>query len=219
MTFPVVAATNSGENATNATSQVISLPGSISVGDLLLVCLSIDGAGTAVSVDTGASGSNWSLSQYTSGSNSRIAVAYKIAEGSDALTFTSASEQSSHYAYRITGANTVEISSGATGNSANANPPDLALAGGATDALWIAFAGFDGIITASAEPGSFTDLHTVTATNSTGASLAVAQRELNASSNNPTSFTSGSARWHTFTIGVHYIAPAALGRSFASIIG
>lgn len=220
MTFPVLAATSNGERSTDGTSSSITLPASISAGDLLLVCFACDGPTTNIAVDTGASGSNWNFTQYSGGSNNKIAVAWKVAEGSDALTLTHGSEQTSHICYRFTGANTVEVAAGTTGNTSTANPGNLALAGGAAkDVYWIAFAGLDGIGSASAAPTNYTNLLNKTATNSTGASSFTAERQLNAASENPAAFTNTSGRWQAYTIAVHYVAPSAVGRSFGFIIG
>jgi len=204
MSFPVLEASSNGEVSSNATSSTISLPSGISAGDLLVVYFSVDGTTSTIAVDTGFSGSNWNIVQYTGGSSNKIAVVWKVAEGSDALRLTHNSEQSTHISDRFSGADTVEVSSGNTGATSNANSFNLDLAGGvAKDVHWISFAGMDGIGSASAAPTNYTNLRNKTATNSTGASSFVAERQLNASGENPLAFTNTAQRWQVVTIAVY----------------
>jgi len=204
MAFPVLEASNNGEVSTNSTSSTINLPSGITAGEVLAVYFSLDGTTSTIAVDTGYSGSNWNIVQYTGGSSCKIAVVWKVAEGGDALRLTHNSEQSTHISDRFSGANTVEVSSGNTGATSNANSFNLDLAGGvAKDVHWVSFAGMDGIGSASVAPTSYTNLRNKTATNSTGASSFVAERQLNASGENPLAFTNTAQRWQIVTIAIY----------------
>lgn len=86
------------------------------------------------------------------------------------------------------------IGSAATGSSASPNPGSLTTGWGAVDALWIA--GYSGGVPISA-PASYTDL-----TNQTGYGLATAERQLNAASTDPGTFSSANTTWAAFTLAV-----------------
>jgi hypothetical protein len=82
MAFPVVADTNTSRTD----SATVSLPPSISVGNLLLVFFATDGDNTIT--NWGGFTGIFSLSEGTAAS---LHVGYKIAVGSDTLTITTSS--------------------------------------------------------------------------------------------------------------------------------
>lgn len=208
MAFPVVEARATGRTtAANVTSHPITLPSGITAGDLLLVVFSCDGNPT-ITVDTGASGTGWNA--LTQGANTTVVssnVFWKIAEGSDALTLTtSAGEQSSHASLRISGGYSVTGTS-ANGSSTNSNPPNHAGHDGTQDYLWIATRAGDSTVVATVAPTNFTNLQTLAAAGTAGASVNTAERSVNSASQDPGTFTSASEQWVSFTVAVSPVIP------------
>jgi hypothetical protein len=97
----------------------------------------------------------------------------------------------------------------ATGSTAP-NPPSLTPSWGAADTLWLAVTGWsEGTITASAFPTNYTNTgqNGTGVAGSEGVSIGWGFRELNAASEDPGTFTLGSAaNWVAFTIAIR---PAA----------
>lgn len=115
----------------------------------------------------------------------------------------SAAEQCSHASFRIDGGSAVTWSTFVQATAAtNANPPSHTPAGGSADYLWIAAAAIDGQITASAAPTNYSNLQAQAASGATGASIATAERQRTASSEDPDTFTTGSQEYVTATLAV-----------------
>lgn len=204
MAFPVVESRSSGATSTtNTTTHSITLPSGIQAGELLLVVFSVDGNPTC----TPSAG--WSrLTPAANGSTVQGCILWKVAEGGDTLTITtSASEQSSHVSFRISGAAFI-TGAGANGSSTNSNPPSVSINAGADDFLWIATRSGDSTVVATVAPSSYSDLQTQAAAGTGGASTNTAERNLNAASEDPGTFTSASEQWASFTIAVHPTANA-----------
>lgn len=200
---PVVQSrTSARTTAADTTSHAITLPGSIVAGELLLCVFSVDGNPT-VSVNTGVSGSNWTI--LGQASNSTIvtgAIVWKIAEGSDVLTLTtSASEQSSHITMRISNASGITGTS-ANGSSTNSNPPSHSPTPGTRDYLWIATRSGDSTTLATDAPQMFKDLQSLAAAGTGGASSNTAERFYPASSLDPGTFVSATEQWVSWTLAV-----------------
>lgn len=210
MAFPLVQARASGRTSGNVTSHPITLPAGIVATELLIVLFSVDGTPTT-SVQSGV---DWTiLGQISDGfSNVAAAVCYKTATGSDSLTLgTSASEQSSHISLRISdgGTPTASSSSGGFSGSSNSNPPSHTPPGGAKDYLWIATRSGDSTTVATAAPANYSNLQTLAAATTQGASSNTAERSLNAAVEDPGTFTSASQKWVCWTIAVPPGASAA----------
>ena len=144
MAFPQVEATNTSSDG--GTSHTVSLPASIQAGETLLVFFTSD---SAESVGWPA---GWNeILEVVSGGLVTLAVAWRKATGGEGATITvttGTSETSVHASYRISGAidptvTAPEVSTGATGTSANPNPDELIVGGGSKEYLWIAVAGSD----------------------------------------------------------------------------
>lgn len=205
--FPVVQARAKGHNTVDTTSHAITLPGGIQAGELLLVVFTTDEAPT-VTVDTGVSGSDWTLLISTAQStNVRGVILHKIADGggTDVLTLTtSTSQQSSHISMRITGhQESVPISSQSlTDNGSNPNPPALTPATGQRSYLWIACrCGDSNANVATAQPSGYSNFFQEVGSLN-GSSTATAERLLNASTEDPGAWTSGLAFSVVFTLAV-----------------
>ncbi|HIP73391.1 MAG TPA: hypothetical protein EYH05_18580, partial [Anaerolineae bacterium] len=158
MTFPVVSATNSGVDGANTTLHTINLPANINSGDLLLAFFCVDGPRTT----TWPSGWTKIVDDVAANTFSAVAVAYRVADGTEGSTISvtsSASEQSSHVTYRITnwhGASPPEAAS-AIANTQTPDPPSLTVSWGADDNLFVAGVGNnDGTSTPTSWPVGYT---------------------------------------------------------------
>jgi hypothetical protein len=205
--FPVVQSRTKNHNTSDTTSHSISLPGGILAGELLLVIFSVDEAPT-VSINTGVSGGSWTQLITTSqAANVTGVILTKIAVGggSDVLTLTtSTAQQSSHISYRINGTQVLTPVAGQslTDNGSNPNPPSLTPATGQRSYLWIACrCGDSNANVATAAPSGYANFYQEVGSNN-GASTAVAERSLNASTEDPGAWTSGLAFSVVFTLAV-----------------
>ena len=199
---PVVETTAITETAGALSNHPITMPSGIAVGDLIVVIFSVEAAPT-ISVDTGVSGSNWTLESQVSDAGSKVTgvIARKVAEGSDALELdTSLSEAGSAIAYRISGASALDFSS-ASGTGSPPNPPSHTPSGGSDNYLWMA--------TSSTKRGDVTGAPTnysnliATDVVGNGGETATATRELEATSDDPGTFTIAANRdWVAFTIAI-----------------
>lgn len=212
MAFPQVATfAQSDSGITSVTSHSCTMPSGINAGDLLIAIIAVDQERT-VGIDTGASGSNWTIRQQGSPTspNNLItgAIITKVAEGSDALTVTSSvSDIVNVYVIRVTGAGAVYVSSPyGSAAVADADPPNLAPGVGAKDFLWLAAVAFDAQTVATAAPTNFTNLLTNAGDASGACSISWARRELNAASLDPGAFTSAAQEYVAFTIAVEPVA-------------
>jgi hypothetical protein len=149
-----------------------------------------------------------------------MSIAYRNADGLEGATVdvtTDNNRKSSHTSYRITGHDSgtaPEISTGATGASANPDPDSLTPTGGAKDYLWLAIYGADDEQTTSAYPTNYTDgISENSSSGSFGSTVGSARRQLNAVSENPGTFTmSVSNQWAAATIAVHPTAVTRIPR-------
>lgn len=216
MTFPTIIARTSSETTTNGGVHSVGL-GAPSAGELIVVISSFDGVPSFIAVDRAASGDRWHASPlvYDSGGVSMASVVHwKVAQGSDVLTLLSeASEQCSHMAIRISGhANAVALAS-SNGQSTNADPPNVAITGAAQDVLWIAASCQDSQVVASTGPAGYANLTTKAATNTTGASLSIADKAANATSDNPGAFTTAIEQWVAWAIAIPSVAIPTASRA------
>jgi len=203
---PVVEARASGQTSTtDTTSHAITLPSGIQTGELLLVVFSSDGF-PFISV---SSGTNWNfLGQASNGTTVTGAIFWKIADGSDSLTVgTSVAEQSSHISFRISGVKKPGnvTGSNSNGSSTNSDPPSHTMPGtGNRGRLWIATRSGDAQVVATAAPSLYSNLQTIAATGSNGASTNTAERTVSSTAvtQNPGVFTSATEQWVSFTIGI-----------------
>jgi hypothetical protein len=202
--FPAVQDTNTSGESSDVTSHTVNLPANISAGDLLIVFFSCDANETV----TWPIGDGWASIFHQTNANT-LDIGYKIADGTEGATITvttGSAEQSAHISYRITGNHRYaapEVSTGATGNSTSPNPDSLTPTGGAKDYLWIAVEGNDAGEAASAYPSNYTNGQTNAVGTTGGANIAVARRELNASSEDPAAFTIPLKKWIACTVAVH----------------
>jgi hypothetical protein len=215
-TFPQVAASNTSQESTATDTHTVSLPGSISSGDLLLVFMAVD-AGSAPFTSFPA---GWTEIKDASETQDfvTLAVAYRVADGEEGASIsvtTTPSAQSAHASYRITGhdsANAPEISTGASGDSNTADPDSLTPGGGSKDYLWIAICAVDGSGSTgpwavTAAPSGYGNLVSSESGGATdGATIGLARLENTASSEDPGTFSLeevGGKEWFAATLAVY----------------
>jgi hypothetical protein len=203
--FPAVQDTNTSGESSDVTNHTVNLPANISAGDLLIVFFSRDNSGSV----NWPTGDGWaSIFHQENGTANALDIGYKIADGTEGATITvttPSSTQSAHISYRITGhdyGRAPEVSTGVTGNGTSPDPDSLTPTGGAKDYLWIAVEGNVNGDEVSAYPSNYTDGQTKAVGASGGANVAVARRELNASSEDPAVFTSPLNKWIACTVAV-----------------
>lgn len=206
MTAPAVVARTPSEQATDASSFTVSLGGP-SAGELLVAIVAVDSTSSQTwRIDETVSGGGWWLASHVV-SNSAVLgmVAIKVADGGDALRLVAADsspQQASAIVFRISGHGSYAAVASAVGSSTNGDPPNVAITGSAQDCLFIAALCTDAQVVASAAPATYGSLTTKVATNSTGASVSVADKAANATSDNPGTFTNTTEQWVAFSIAI-----------------
>ena len=211
-----VAATIVTNGSTAATNKSCNLPAGIASGDLLLLALRSAGN------DTHSTPSGWSqlvLNNTSDASDDRTSLWYKKANGTESSTVVingTASLKFSCLSWRITGAadpaiQPPQVSTVATGTSTAPNPSALSPTGGTKLYLWIWLGGWEGKQTSppAGNPTNYSSnrigANTGTAgTTDTNCRLASETRNLNASSEDPGSWTISAADdWTAYTVAVH----------------
>ena len=200
MAFPVVEATATSNG--KSTSLSVTLPASIASGDLLVLFM----AGRD-NVGTGGIGfpAGWTeLHDDLDTGDSRTAVAYRIADGTEGASITvtmSSARDLVSLVYRISGTsgNAPEMGT-ATGDSNSPNPPSLTPSWGSKDTLWLVYGSGDNGKVYTAAPTSYTDL---IAQDRGQAASGSARRENATATEDPGTFTMESAEaWQTVTLAV-----------------
>jgi hypothetical protein len=161
-TTATIAATGGGENG-NLTSHPVTLP-SGSAGELIVVAITTNSFVTFV-VDTGVSGSDWTVESFSNGSggdHARLFLVYKVAAGSDALTMTAgASCRSIYQVYRYTpgdGAFDIQFSSATTSSAPAALALDMTTS---AEYLWgSAIVNYNDVDAAHTVPADFGTINT-----------------------------------------------------------
>lgn len=199
MVFPAVVAAVNGETATdNTTHTVAAMPTGTQPGDVLLAVF------TAQSTPT-VTATGWTkLGQQAQSTSLVAAIFWKVATGSDTLTFTTNSaEQSTWVVIRIAGASGIAGGTASSGNSSNGNPP-AHTAASAGDYLWVATWSGDGTMNASSPPSGFSNVPSgvKTATGLQSASTYTAALASAGTSQDPGTFTNTARAWVCWTVAV-----------------
>jgi len=209
MAFPAVATRTATTDAGALSTRAISL-GSPSAGQLIVVVAAAGNPG-AILVDTAISGKKWHVDLTgANGSGPRLAVFWKVAEGSDALQLiTTTSVRLCAEAYLITGhGSSLTAAAVATATSTNGDPPNVTQSGAAQDTLFLAvLAGASAV--ASGAPAGYSSL---TTTSSSSIFLSLAEKTANATSDNPATFTNTSQVWVATTLAIPSTAIATNAR-------
>lgn len=199
MTFPtintpVLAATGSG------TTLTASMPATVTAGQRLMMGVRFSSSG-AITMPAG-----WTLVASSTAAAPACAVFEKKSaagtEGGTTVNVTGPSSSNfASFAVTVDGSDTAAAAEGsgvAGGVSTTPDPPSVTPSWGAADTLWIAFQGNVSGSSVSAYPTNYT------LAQATAARIGVAARQLNASSENPGTFTTGGGgtTWQAFTIAV-----------------
>lgn len=181
------------------------LPLDIDAGDLLLIFL-----GTiSFTVPTPA---DWTLLN-TAVNSYELNIYYKEADGSEggsSVAFAGMPQGASQ-AYAIKdwdGVTVPEVGTAASGSSAAPNPPSLTPSWGAEDTLWIAAAvvGLNGVPAVTDYPDDYDNGGFAGSHGTQAQIMATARRKLNATSDDPNTFTTTNGPWVAQTVAIR---PAA----------
>jgi len=216
--FPSVAGSATSSRASSVVDDPVTLPASVAASDLIIVFHFSDGAATPI---TRTFPSPWVEINDTqnAAANASLGVGYLIASGGEtSVTVTkSVAERFSAIAIRISasswhGTTPPEISTGATGTSANPNPDAVTASWGSDDNLFIALHDFDNSLggnTTTAYPTNYASNNLESPDVSSASRGAIASRELAAASDDPGTFTITSDEWWAGTIVVRPSGGAA----------
>ena len=215
MANAVVQGTNTSNDTTSPAT--VSLPSSIVATALLMFSFTLDG-GASVTTPAG-----WTLADSEiDASGVGLYLFTKQATGAEGasvdVTFTGGTFDSAHASYRIsTNVYTVQTNTAQDStNDTTVNPPSLTTSG-SDDYLWIAIAGIRVNAIASAYPTNYTGSN-LTIAGSAGPGIAMATRQLTATTEDPSTFTfGGPGRDSSMTIAV--TPPTAIAGNSALLLG
>jgi hypothetical protein len=205
-TFPTVDNTCTSLTSSASTSHSPCLPSGIAVNKLIVVIFSAQGSQTI----TWPAGWTALCTSTAQAGNLQGETRYRIADGSEGSSIsvsTSGSTRTAHQAYLIGGwggtSSDVACGTPSANNGTNPNPPALTPSWGAADDLWIVPLAARGGGTISADPASYTNgFGSSTGTGTTDAQTRSARRNLNATSDDPGTFTMTSESYVVSTIAV-----------------
>jgi len=199
MAFPTVQ-TNSSGTAGIGTSCATTLPTGLSAGDMMVLYVARLNAGTTNAV------TGWTkIVTDTTNAGCHECWWRRWQSGDTAPTVTGPSTLWVYRMLRISGASATTNPAGstvATGTSTTPNPPSLTSGFGAVDTLWIAGCSHN---SAFADPSGFPANYTngLTIHGSSGPMFSEANRQLNAATEDPGTFTIGSSlAWTATTVAV-----------------
>lgn len=184
-----------------STSHAITMPGSISAGNLLIL---IYGTTDNPTITTP---SGWTALASTQDTlpDVKSAVFYKVAAGGDTATIAlTTSEPGASYVYCIDDWSGTPEATAANSTAAAVNSPSHTPSTGAADYLWISAGIVDWIVTIASidtPPTSFDNYDFVTGAVG-GVSLVTSERRLNASTLDPAAYTTVADAMNAFTITV-----------------
>lgn len=211
--FPTFVGTVAETAASLSSPFDLNMPSGIVAGELLFALISRRSSGTgAYTLPAG-----WvELDDFQVDSVTRVCVAYKFADGTEGSTISvsvSAGTGSAVTRALITriqnahASSAPEMASVANGSGTTPNPPSLSPSWGSDKTLWIALFGCQNDTTANvtAYPTNYDDNQKFIP-NSATTTIAWATRELEASSDDPGTFTISTSRtWGARTVGVRPI--------------
>lgn len=197
--FPQVLG-RSAKRIPSGTSHAATMPTNIAAGEQLIMIVSCGGNQTITA-------SGWTkVAQVTDGTNSvSLALFYKEAVGSDTATIQFSSAQRGTYQIMRIKDGGVPTWTTATGNSTNPNPPLHTPAAGSAKYLWLAVASWNSAPSPiTAYPTDYGSGILVSSEIFSGSSQVVTERYLEAASQDPGVFTSGTEQWIASTISIPF---------------
>ncbi len=207
MAFPSVVTPRGASGAlASSTSHVVTMPASATTARGVLVIFTADSGPTVTTASSG-----WTkLDEIKNAALMGSTVFYKR-PGVTLTTPTlnlSFAEEGTYIVLAFDGAEPTEDATltGLAQTGANTNPPSHTPAGGARDYLWVAVRSGEAAVVATAAPASFSNLTSATG-GASGASTSTAERQLNAASLDPGTFTSATEDCVGWTIAIPPAAP------------
>lgn len=203
--FPTVGSTSSGTATatpgSGGTIFPIAYPSGAARGDLLVCMIVALSASTTFTFE-----GDWTQLSVRQAATFSTTSAYTVADGLNTgtqVTLSVTSTATRYICYRFTVGTFVPPPYGvlsATGLNANPDPPSLTGGGGIKDYVWLAWAAWSGTAIRLACPTSYDTPIDVTGTSP---GLSVCQRQLNAATENPGTFTlSALSLWDAQTIAI-----------------
>ena len=220
MAFPQIASKTFTKGASS--SLTVNLPATINAGDLLICLVGVNNLVTDSS-PTDSTSDAWTDIDLTGASGGiRGGAYYKIADGDEdsgtlSITWTGGSSRSCAVILRITdwkGSGAPESSNWGSGTSTTPNSGSVTPSWGAADTLWLTAFMHNNPLTGPTAPTNYDAYGSQgvdweqEGSDANGANIAVTQRELNATSEDPGnhSIAGASSTWWAITIAVE---PAA----------
>ncbi len=184
------------------------MPASATTARGVLVIFTADSAPTVTTASSG-----WTRLDGVNGATMGSTVFYKrpgVTLTTPTLSLSFA-EEGTYIVLAFDGAEPTEDATltGLAQSGANTNPPSHTPAGGARDYLWVAVRSGEAAVVATAAPASFSNLTSATG-GASGASTSTAERQLNAASLDPGTFTSATEDCVGWTIAIPPVADTAL---------
>jgi hypothetical protein len=209
MAFPDahIADRNGGNSGAQTTTHTINLATNIAAGNLLGILFNTENGQKSTP-------SGWTLDV----DQDQIKLFTKTASGSEGATETITTADatgSAHTTFRISGWNSFETAFFDGPNNTTPDPPLLTPTFGKKDTLWIAVQGNqNGNRSVSAYPSSYTNGRNDRWNNGNGTGIGSAIRQLNATSEDPATFTlSANDLWDGVTIAIEPSAAPGPGPS------
>lgn len=211
MAFPNKAGTATSKETGNQTSHTVTLPTPVGAGDLVVVKVALDSFDEANSFTWPAPWVEIFDVEHPGGNIVSVTAGYLIAAGSETTVIVTSthSDHSTHIAYRFDDwhGTTPPEGATATGSSQTPDPPSLNPTGwDIEDTFWIAGIAVDRPTDShptTADPTNYVNPVDSVDDVSSGVFCRTAERELNAASEDPATYTlTASEDWIAWTIGV-----------------
>lgn len=222
MAFPTVADRTTNGDGSAGTSHSISV--SASSGHLLLVnCVCRDSTGTFSWAGGWTQIYQRKTRDQTSTNDAIYSSAYRVSDGTETtvVVTTSATVKCAWSTYRISGQHASSAPEAQSALGAASTAPDsdsLTPSWGAEDTLWFTFFGAAAIANVDVFPSSYSNGQQFSTSAGTSVTTGAAERQLNATSEDPGAFTIASVlNWGAATIAVRTAAPTALSAAAAGI--
>lgn len=200
--YPIVAASNANTERSADANYSALLPASISSGDLLLVFVGLS-AGAARTIST-PSGWNEHYNTVVTGNLRTTCLFHRVADGSEGSSLAITASGNGRFAsnsIRITGWTTQYVATPNIESTKTPNPPSLNPGVGTRKFLAIAALvhGYEAV--ASSIPTGYTTIRNVNIASTTSVGCTTVQRDVEASSEDPSKFTiGGTAEAATTTV-------------------
>lgn len=231
MAFPTVRGRSSSSRGTDATTHDVTLPVTPNSGDLIVIAFATDGSGASNWSTTSTNGGAGGPYTYTAGfadenhsGGCNGGIRYRVSDGTETSPQQFTTSSSEHFAARAYVIQTgtydsttpITITRGTEAATAGVITPSCAPGVGALDFLWVTGYAADDDDESTVAPTNYLNFVCIeSAQSTTSCSLGIADRELNAASEDPGDYTMAAAEEHIpWTLAIH---PAAAGGAFVPL--